>query len=186
MKSIRNALRVSALVVICLGIASWAVWGLWNLFFYGLNGFSGDGQLSDAGMFSRPRFRLVFPDLQIDKDRSATFSFRGIPRDRFTFGLDLVDISQQDALDALKDEITVRAELSDERGNAIFAVRSPLSAWVRTWSQSYVFYWRDETRDLWLSPDRKYTVMVAFEVTAAEPPAVRLRPLIRGGGIELP
>ena len=179
-------MRIWLPALLILGFGCWILWKLVEWYAYSGRAFSGDGELTDTGFWSRPRYHLTLPEVRVGADGTCTFSFRGMPVAHFWFGLALDDVAQSDALDDLADRIRVNVELRDDRGKLLCATRAPMKAWARSWSQKRVLYWHEQCRDFVTRPDRRYTLVLTVEGDEGSSSAIRLSPILEGGGNETP
>jgi hypothetical protein len=162
---------------------------LWNLvgwYAYSGGAFSGDGELTDTGFWSHPRYHLTLPGVRVDADKTCEFSFRGLPVTHFLFGLALEDVANSGALDTIAARISVNVELRDDRGEVLCAARARLNEWTRSWSQTRVLYWHEQCRDFVTRPDRRYRLVLKVEGVGGSSSAIRLIPVLEGGGNETP
>ena len=177
--------RFSLLFLVVI-IACPLLWGLFRMCVYSPNAFSGDGEFSDTGFWSYPRYHLVLPKIQSGADKIYTFSFRGVPRESFYLGLAVADPGHSRLSENVKSSITIGVKLRDERGNTLCEVRSPLTAWTESWSVTRVLFWNVRCRSLELRRDCSYTVQLTIEADDRSLAPIVFVPILEGGGIETP
>jgi hypothetical protein len=170
--------------LILIAIAAAVLWNLRQRYAYTVRGFSGDGQITDTGFWSYPRYHVALPRIRIGENKTYTFSFQGVPREHLGFGLNLDDLQQHVALQAIKDKIKLGVRLQDNRGNVLCEVSAPLGQWREAWSQTRVYYWHDQCRDCLTRPDCSYTVTLTVEGAPENVAPILLTPILEGGGNE--
>jgi hypothetical protein len=177
---------IFVLLITSFGVATWFIGKLLRPFAYKVSEFSGDGRIVDSGVWSYPRYRLKFPEIVVAESKGYAFSFRGAPPETFTLGLELVDPAQSNALEAVKQRVTIGLRLQDKQSRVLCELHSNLADWRRSWSQTKVLYWHEHCRDFVLSSHRTYSLTLTVEPSDRDLPAVLLVPILEGGGNEMP
>jgi hypothetical protein len=170
--------------VLVLGVVATALW-LWP---YSVREFRGDGQITDTGFWSYPRYQVRFPPVELSQAGQHTFTCRGLPPAPLTLLLATAgkDEAAYDSLSRIGTVVTVR--IDDDTGQTVYSASGPLKAWVLMWGYpgNAGGYWHENCRDMRLRRGRTYQLGVG--VTAVDPaaPAVVVQPTLEGGGNELP
>jgi hypothetical protein len=151
----------------------------WYDGFYSPRRFSGDGNISDAGYWSYPRYSVNLPTISLSESGKHRFSFSGLPSGRMTFMLRTNGTGQS------VPSGSVEVTLVDDTGQTVFRVSGPLSEWERAESQMAFEYWHPAARDQPIRNDRSYTLDVVVTGDSVSG-AVVARPCLVGGGNELP
>lgn len=170
-----------ALAGLCLGCWHWR-----HRLWYSTRLFSGDGEISDLGFWSYPRYRIAMPSVRLGGVASHRFTLRGLPPKSLCFGLVLDDTSTGDLLESLKGAVNVSLKVQDEHGKLLCRVEAPLGKWVRMWSQTEIMYWHEQSRDLATDPRSTYTIDLLVDGKAPPGSVISMTPTLQGGGIDLP
>jgi hypothetical protein len=170
---------------LCVFVVALACLLLWKLH-YTVRSFSGDGQITDTGFWSYPRYHITFPDIRIGEKETYTFSFRGAPPVHVSFALRLRDTAQLSVLHSLGEKLTIGMRLQDLSGNTLCDARSSLVHWVESTSSTDVEYWHEACRDIALRRSHTYVLTVTVEGGRSEKRSTLLTPVLEGGGTELP
>ena len=161
---------------------------LWPRIFYNIRAFSGDGQITDTGFWSYPRYHVEFRNVPINERSTTKFSFSGVPAEAFSFKLRIGSAADsrllEDNLDKILDKITVRVSLKDQHGNVICEASDSLRKWYLTSSQIKECFWHNRCRDVRLSHTAAYTLEVKVDPAATDLPKILLKPVLEGGGNE--
>ena len=97
--------------------------------------YSGDGVLSDAGVFSADRYLLDLGPVDLAHSNETTYRLSNLPEERFTLGLLISGTTGSEPLYFAKPLRTpIRIEMRNERGELVMAASGALSDWV--WSGS--------------------------------------------------
>ena len=73
-------MHMSLPALLILGFGCWTLWKLVEWYAYSGRAFSGDGELTDTGFWSRPRYHLTLPEVRVGADGTCTrFRFGGCP-----------------------------------------------------------------------------------------------------------
>jgi hypothetical protein len=131
----KKLILVVTLSVITLLILS--AWSPWDSFRY-----HGDGQFSDRGFFSYPRYLVTFSDIQLNQTGEHHFHFRGLPSEEMSLMLLVKDKrvdTWADSAPLANLQVTIEAVLTDDKGHvACRAYGRPAPSnedgiWVVTW-----------------------------------------------------
>lgn len=164
--------------------------------------FSGDGSLTDWGMFSYPRYRIEFPPLQLSKPGQYRFRARGLPNVLLTFGLRVSPpfgpsdfriingksvpppghMNWEKGLRGIGTVVGV--QISDSTGNSLCRWSAPLADWKMASSVTYVVWWHGACRDLRFDPMKTYDIVITVKESESVPP-VTVTPVLEGGGNEM-
>jgi hypothetical protein len=152
--------------------------------------FSGDGVLTDSGFWSYPRYQIGFNAIHLDGRSNHVFRFRGGPSIRMWFGLELIADQKNprpDALEMLNErDAELRVTIEGENGKLVAATREPLKAWIIAQSSQRKLLWHPSLRDLPFTRRTSYRVTIELINDAAGTPSLFVRPILEGGGNELP
>jgi hypothetical protein len=172
------------LAVLLLAVLLWKF--LLPEIWYDTRAYTGDGQITDTGFWSYPRYHVEFANVAINERSRATFSFRGVPAEAFTFVLRTGSAADTCLLKDNLDKITVQVSLKDDHGNLICEASGTLRTWNLASSLDKAELWHDRCRDVRLSPRVAYTLALSVDPRANDLPSIRLKPVLEGGGNELP
>lgn len=153
--------------------------------------FSGDGVMADRGYWSYPRYEIAFDSLNATSNMRRTFRFTGVPTARMTLGLVVVESERKIAAGPTFpapefENAILLVEIKLENGTIITKRSAALKDWKVSRSSKRVMLWHDSVRDVAFSRRAGYelTIDVSGMAAAAEP--VVLRPILEGGGNEVP
>lgn len=153
--------------------------------------FSGDGTFEDWGFWSYPRYRVVFPKIDLTAGTNHVLTFRGMPRTKLFFDLRLdglpKDQTKMDNFELLRETgARLRVDIRTAEGKAFGEANDLLTNWVVT---KGITYWQVWHTNLWkLEFDGRTTYSIRIELLHAprEVAPLTVIPKFRGGGLETP
>jgi hypothetical protein len=184
----RKKLFLTATIVI-LALSAIGAWSPWNSHRY-----HGDGQFSDRGFFSYPRYVVTFSDIQLNQNGEYHFHFRGLPNEEMTLMLYVKDRqvgTWTDSAPLANLQVTIEAVLTDDEGQiACRADGRPAPSngegtWVLTWGGD-VAYWHHKCSFVHVYPNRGYDLVIRVKDVGLGVEKVVVTPKFKGGGLELP
>jgi hypothetical protein len=153
--------------------------------------FRGDGVLTDAGLWSYPRYQIAFPPVLLQQGYEAVFRFRGAPEVRMWMGLVVVDpatgrAAKMNMSETAWETCMIRVKILRESGESLADLQAALKDWKIDQSPSRTMLWHQQLRDLPF--DRRHFYEVTINVSGLESygALLTLRPTLQGGGNELP
>ena len=154
-------------------------------------GFSGDGVLTDFGPLSYPRYRIAFDTVPLTTRTNRVIAAKGVPSTTMTLGFELVggatNAISNARLEELREqnaELTVKIETG--KGELVAQADAPLKAWELAHSSSRDLLWHPKLRDLRFNRASVYRIAIQLLKTKAGTEPLLVRPVIEGGGNELP
>jgi len=152
----------------------------------------GDGVLTEGGFWSYPRYQVVFASLDVPRKPEAAFRCKGIPTARMTFGLIVTADPEAGSkagaagLDQTWDQTMIDVKIEDGGGAPLASVHAALRDWALSRSLSRTMLWHPSLRDL--AFDRRSLYKIRVNLSRLDPAAgrLRLKPVLEGGGNELP
>ena len=97
--------------------------------------YSGDGVLSDAGIFSADRYVLDLGPIDLARSNETTYRLSNLPEEKFTLGLLISGTTGSEPLYLAKPlTANIQIEMRNERGELVIATSGALRDW--TWSGS--------------------------------------------------
>jgi|SRR5450432_601461 len=173
-------------VLIALSLVVFAVWA----FSYHSFEFKGGVGILDSGFFSYPRYHAQIGDLPLWKSGEYRFTVRGLPPGPLDLVLQVPNVTDADKAALTSLSTHVSASLIDSSGTEVCeATGSPSderSAWAMASTSSGALLWQPRCQQLPISRFKTYTVKVTVSGTDDRPPHHMLRPILQGGGNELP
>jgi len=156
--------------------------------------YHGDGQISDGGFFSNPRYVVTFSDISLNEVGESRFHFRGLPNEEMTLILYVKNRpvntwEDREPLERLK--TTIEAILTDDQGKEVcHASGQPGSGnrdgmWVLM-SGGEAGYWHWRCDHVRMHSDVSYTLMIRVTNADAKNERVVVIPRLIGGGLDLP
>jgi hypothetical protein len=182
----RLSLTIIVVVIALLFLSAWSPWDSLR--------YHGDGQFSDRGFFSYPRYLVTFSDITLNKASETHFHFRGLPNEEMTLMLLVKDRqidTWADSAPLANLQVTIEAVLTDDTGHiTCHAYGRPAPSnddgiWVLTWGGAAA-YWHHQCNFVQVHPNRIYDL--AIRVSDVQPgiEKVVVTPRLKGGGLELP
>jgi hypothetical protein len=154
-------------------------------------GFSGDGVLTDSGFLSYPRYRIAFDTVFLTARTNRVLSAKGMPSGTMTVGFELVgnatNSTSQARLEQLRQqgaELSVR--IDTDKGELVAQADAPLKEWQLAQSSSRDLLWHAKLRDLHFDRASAYRIVIELSKTERGTDPLLVRPIIEGGGNELP
>lgn len=147
--------------------------------------------LTDFGLLSYPRYRITFDTVHLGAQTNRILMAKGVPSTEMTLGLELVgnatNPTSEASLEKLRQqggELTVRVET--DKGELVGQAHAPVRDWDLARSTSRNLLWHPRLRDLRFNRASSYRILIELlkVETGAEP--LLVRPVIEGGGNELP
>ncbi len=183
-KLIVGSLLLLALLV-CLGIV-----GIADSWF--MPAFQG-GELSKGSFFSYPRYHAKLPPVDLGHNGNYSVTFSGFPvRDDVSIELDLPGKTYKDSHEVSSRNSTLSLVLEDVSGKNICRASGQLKHinnaahhWVLAASNDFAGLWNSDCINLTLNPREVYTLTVTVDGAEGDT-SLPARPILKGGGIELP
>jgi hypothetical protein len=170
---------------------------------YRKSAFMGPATVADSGMFSYYRYHFRFsPALPLDKPSTQTYIFRGLPGDEMVIQFKVESREPLDGplLETLDSNLSVA--LRDDLGNILCSGSGKLSEarlsvggpdddhWVLEHGGGIggsAEYWRPSCTSMKFGKGRTFTLLLTLDnIDPRSPPNTSIRPIIEGGGTELP
>lgn len=182
-------LIIALVIVALLTLGAWSPWVSLR--------YHGDGQFSDRGFFSYPRYLVTFSDIQLSQTGEHRFHFRGLPNEEMTLMLLVKDRrvdTWADSAPLANLQVTIEAVLTDDRGHVACRASgrpAPPSKgdedriWVLTWGGTAA-YWHHQCNFVQVRPNRAYDLAIRVSDVGRGVENVVVTPKITGGGLELP
>ena len=179
-------LTIAFVIIALLSLGAWSPWDSLR--------YHGDGQFSDRGFFSYPRYLVTFSDIQLNQAGEHHFHLRGLPNEEMTLMLLVKDRpvdTWADSAPLANLQVTIDAVLTDDKGHvACRAYGRPAPSnedgvWVLTWGGSAA-YWHYQCNFVRVHPNRTYDLVIRVTDVGTGIEKVVVTPRLRGGGLELP
>jgi hypothetical protein len=180
------------LTVMSFAVALLILW-VWNP--WASLRFHGDGNLSDAGFFSYPRYQISFSEIPLNKISEHHFRFWGLPNDQ----MQLVLYAKDKRPDKWANrpppdftELTIEALLTDDKGHVACHVSGHPTA---SDGEDNIWGLMSNTRTpnsssncnlAQVSTNRAYDLTIRVAGVGPDFEALVVTPKLRGGGLELP
>lgn len=153
--------------------------------------FTGDGVLTDKGFWSYPRYTIVFESFDITRSAHQTFTFKGVPSARLTFGLVVTNVARKaDPASVVRgshyENAILHIEIRKDDGTVIAEARAPISQWQLSRSPERLMLWHEQLRDVRFVRRFTYSISVGLSDVGRSAQPFLLRPVLEGGGNELP
>ncbi len=153
--------------------------------------FSGDGVVVDSGFWSYPRYSIAFDPLDPTNGADRTYKFTGTPGAKMTFGFVVVsDSGRADAKTLFRssetDWMSLDVKITKEGGATVASTKAALKDWQFSESPQRIMLWHDKLRDVNFDRRSVYRINIDVSGVAAATNALRLRPVLEGGGNETP
>ena len=177
-----RAVRVVATFMIVLTVIDTA-------YAYDSGTFEGDGAVTDRGFWSYgPRYRIELrPNLSLATPDRRQFRFRGLPSDPLSLFLAIQDRAGHEYERLRILGTLVDLTLADNRGTEVCRAVGPLRDWQLMWSGGGDgAYWRRPCTELRLQSREWYTLIVVVSDVDSASPAIRVAPVLSGGGWDSP
>jgi hypothetical protein len=186
MKARRHFLLTLGSVLI-LAIAALCTW----MTVRSARGYSGDGVLHDNGFFSYPRFRVTFSAIDLGSQTNHSLTLQGIPRARMTFGFEVVADGNRGSNKInperfMERSAELRTQIKSANGEVIAEANAPIKDWVLAQSTRRELLWLPALRDLRFDPGKQYRILIEYRADQADLGSLIVRPVLEGGGNELP
>ncbi len=173
--------------IFCSVVLSAVIGGVLMLLWpYNIRSFRGDGGIQDTGFWSYPRYHIRFSEVRLDKNGEFGFACDGLPPVPMSFQLSLRGDHEYDALKQLETHVEFR--MTDDQGTEICRASGPLKEWVLRWggSQDIGGFWQPTAREFQVKRTRSYKLKLSIKDAAPDSPVILARPILEGGGNELP
>ena len=177
---------MSFIVIALLILGAWSPWDSLR--------YRGDGEFSDRGFFSYPRYPDTFSDIQLSEAGEHHFHFRGLPNEEMS----LLLLVKDRRVDTWADTtllanlpVTIDVVLTDDEGYvACRAYGRPAPSnvdgvRVLTWGGAAA-YWHHQCNFVRVHPNRMYDLAIRVKDIGPSAEKVVVTPRLRGGGLELP
>lgn len=156
--------------------------------------FKGGVGILDSGFFSYPRYRAQLGDLPSWKTGEYTFVVRGLPPGPLDLELQVPDATDTERVELTYLSTFVTASITESSGKEICYENGTLSdagnrdrpSWILASSNSSVSFWQPRCQHLPISRFKTYTAKVNVSSVDDRSPRKMLRPVLLGGGNELP
>jgi len=193
-KHTRRLLPFGAAMVAVTAVGIFVLaWFWYRGLFYDVRSFQGDAVLEDKGFWSYPRYRVVMPACDAAGETTQRFVLRGLPRERLTLTLRVLDTRPRNgqSFTAIVDDYRnlpwhVGVSIKDDTGASICQVSENLTNWEVAVSQPEVSLWHPRARDILFDNPRQYEVVLTFKPISTSAPPLCVEPILGGGGNELP
>lgn len=179
-------------VVLVVAVIAFGLGLLWLRDIRSANvGSFGDGSLTDSGFFSYPRYRVSFPVLQIVSGSSHVLTVSNLPPVRLTLGLELLatnedQIPQTPFAQTEWNGTTLRVSVERLGVGTLSEAHVPIRDWVLAQSELRQMLWHANLRDLRFAQKPIYHVTIELLNAPQDLPPLVVRPILEGGGNELP
>ena len=147
--------------------------------------------LTDSGFLSYPRYRITFDTLHLTTQSNRVLEAKGVPSAAMTLGLELVNnatgIPSEARLEELRRqgvELTVR--IDTDKGELVAQAHASLKDWELAQSSSRNLLWHPKLRDLRFNRASAYRIRIELLKVETGAGPLLVRPVIEGGGNELP
>ena len=182
--------RVLTFVPILIVFLVGALW----VFSYHSFQFTGGMGIRDSGFFSYPRYHAQLGELPLWRNGEYRFTVHGLPPDPLDLVLQVSDTTDADRAELTSLPTSVSVSITDNAGKEICTASGNLSdakdrarsTWVLASSSSSASFWQSRCQQLPISRFKTYTVKVALSDADDHSPHKMLRPILQGGGNELP
>lgn len=161
--------------------------------FYSAKSFRGDGKIEDNGLWTTPRYVISLPEIPLNRPGKYTYSVRGLPRELLNFGLRVAWHSETENLSAsqsrlrnLTSSAKVNIRITDERGNVLCEHSEPLSQWGPSVTPDNATYSDATCTNIQFRSNGQYRVVIRVDCPEKRATKVMAKPVLEGGGIELP
>jgi hypothetical protein len=150
---------------------------------YDVKGFKGQAEISDRG-WRYPRYFITFDEIDLCSSREYEFAVKGMPPTELTFEFLLRGRFEEQVLKNCKAHLSVSIIQDGER--VVLSFSGPVKEWLLSRSAIENNLWHPDGRDIPFSPRKTYTIRIEVSATEMSSTSLRARPILRGGGIELP
>jgi hypothetical protein len=151
--------------------------------------FKGDGVLTDSGFLSYPRYRVAFDPVVLANETQSTLRFEGLPAIRMTFGFESTKGTPAAAatdLQNLKSRgVALKVRIETGTGTVLSQVNAPVQKWEIARCPKRELLWHPALRDLPFKAGIRYRIVTELHNAPASLSLI-LRPVVEGGGNELP
>jgi hypothetical protein len=183
----RRGLMMVPVFIAALVVAVW-------VFSYHSFEFKGGVGVRDSGVFSYPRYHAQLDDLPLWKSGEYQFIVRGLPPGPLDLVLQVPDATDADRAELTSLSTSVSVSTTDSFGKEVCTATGNLSgarnrdrsAWVLASTSSSASFWQPRCQQLPFSRFKTYTVKVTVSGADDHSPHRMLRPILQGGGNELP
>jgi hypothetical protein len=150
------------------------------------------GELTQGSLFSYPRYHGRLPTMDLGKNGRYSAIFSGFPVRDASIELELPHKTIKDFHQLTSLDSTLSLRIEDARGKTVCNASGQLNQisniehhWVSTGNDDFVWLGNSDCADFKLSSRDAYTLTVAVQGADGKT-ALPARPLLLGGGIELP
>jgi hypothetical protein len=151
---------------------------------YDIRNFKGQGEISDLGPWTYPRYLITFDEIDLNGSGQHEIVVKGLPPVELTFCFLMRGDCQQEFVRTSKSNI--RVSFTDNKDRVISSASAPAPEWVFSQSASETILWHPECRDIRFIPNKTYTLRIEIEADDNSTRSLPARPFLRGGGLELP
>jgi hypothetical protein len=185
-----TTLRGVAIVAILIATVVVTVWAI----SYHPFEFKGGMGIRDSGFFSYPRYHAQLGEFPLWKNGEDSFTVHGLPSGPLDLELEVSDTGSRDraALESLPISMNVsitdviKKEICTASGVLSNAKSGNRAGWVLSSSVSQASFWHTGCLQLPVSRFETYTLKVVLSGAHDRSPHKMLRPVLAGGGNELP
>jgi hypothetical protein len=153
---------------------------------YRIKDYRGDGNISDDGFWSYPRYRISFAPVTASHTRSHQYRIEGLPPEPMTLTMRVVGHPADELLHDIGNHITVTISVKAEDDKVVYEYGGRLNDWVCSESVTKRAYWHPRLRDIDLWRYGKCRMVVDVKVDTEVGDSLVLEPQLSGGGNELP
>ena len=150
------------------------------------------GELTKGPLFSYPRYHARLPLVDLGQDGTYSAKFSGFPVRDVSIELELPGKTYRDSHQVTSRHSGLSLALEDASGKIVCRASGQLNQinnvehhWVLTGSYDFAALWNSDCVDLKLNPRETYKLTITVEGAEGET-SLGARPLLAGGGIELP
>lgn len=152
--------------------------------------YEGDGNISDSGVVSFPRFRVAFLPMTFNEPSTRSFAFRGFPGNPARVFLETPTEPAAKPLEGLLTRVEIR--IRDQRGEVLCsgvgfpAGRDNERLVVTSTSERALGLWHVGCTDVNVGRCDPCSLEVSIGNIDPATPGIPVVPTLQGGGIELP
>ena len=184
----RKSKRLFVILVI-VNVLLFVVFGIFWFWPYSIDSYSGDGQITDSGFWSYPRYDITFPHIPLRDTKTYTFVSTGLPPVPLTLQLRVMGKADLDTLKRSNTWIEFRFIEVDgsPAGITICHGGGFLKDWILTYSPVGLKdskYWHPDFRNIKVKRREEYVVYLYVKNMDPKISRISLEPFLTGGGNE--
>ena len=180
-------------VLKAVSVLTAVVVALWAFSYHSFE-FKGGMGIHDSGFFSYPRYHAQIGELPLWTSGEYKFAVRGLPPGPLNLELQVPDATYADRAQLTSLSTSVSASIIESSGRELCSVNGNLSdaenrdrdSWVLASSSSSAYFWQSRCQQLPIRRFKTYLIKVTVSGVDGRSPRKMLRPVLLGGGIELP